>query len=221
MNKLIILALILAVASAAGNAAWIQYTNVSIAEFKSLKADGTERVVLEVCGDDPRSVSENFRGNYARAKIAEVKYVDAVTTLIDYAPADIYCADMAHNLPSSFNGTLWLIVHQKGLSPYVDRIPFIESVASICQGFGIKIGIMSNQKTWETLFGSFATGSSSKILSELPLWYYNPDGQANFVDFDYLGFGPWNLPFMKTYVLNKGPDGNISDSKTIYKELWF
>jgi len=227
MNKLILLALIFAVASA-HTAYWVRWTDVSVPAFMRLQYGGVDRVVLEVLGDGQGYIARDFPGNFINAKAAKIKHIDAMAVLRKDKSPEEFCNFIADALPATFDGTFWIWVQSfyLKLDNVQARLPFIEDVTYYCKQRGIKTGILTSKDDWKELFIAESYGSNSKILAPLPLWYYkfDPkvtgnvkiDGPGNFDDFE--SFGPWKKPFMKLYLAidERGVDG-LGPNKSFYK----
>ena len=62
--------------------------------------------------------------------------------------------------------------------------------------FGIIPGIYTRPSWWREHVGN------SLLLRDVLLWYANPDGVADFSDWDSMQFGGWKIPYGKQYNLD-------------------
>jgi len=215
MNKIILLALILVIASA-NTGVWM-WSPLSAPQLKDLKSQGNDRIMIEILRSDTQEskISNDFLISFYNAHSAGISLVDAVAQIKGAIAPEEICNDFADFLPPTFDGIIWIVVWSQFYSgiPAKDRMPYLENIVKYCQQHGLKTGIMSDNYSWEGTFGSRDAGS--KILSAVPVWYTNVNkadkkrNEANFDDWQTgAGFGPWKKPLMKFYENeNRRSDG--------------
>jgi len=142
-----------------------------------------------------------FTANYELLRAYGIRRVDAYATLCDNYVVESICSSIAQMLPGDFMGQVWFEI-----GPHSDcrtgdigsRIPFIENIVRSCQQHGLTVGIYSSADDWANVVGS--QGSSSGVLTPLPLWYAHYDNTPNFGDYAVAGFGGWPAPALKQYA---------------------
>ena len=201
MKSIYFLPFILVLASASFA---VELSNQSppVGTFSCLAKSGTSLVVLEIY-DAQGKVNKNFVANYIEAKAAKIKNVDAVIRVNDtFTPEDV-CNAVVHALPAQFNGNVWFdVANQPGRwsLPGSMRLHHLEDLTEVCKDHGLKPGVYSKVEDWIAVMGS--QGAGSDVLSAFPLWYVHQDGNSNFDDYQYVGFGSWKKPQMKNYQYN-------------------
>ena len=201
MKSIYFLPFILVLASASFA---VELSNQSppVGTFSCLAKSGTSLVVLEIY-DAQGKVNKNFLANYVEAKAAKIKNVDAVIRVNDtFTPEDV-CNAVVHALPAQFNGNVWFdVANQPGRwsLPGSMRLHHLEDLTEVCKDHGLKPGVYSNVEDWIAVMGWRKAGSD--IMGAIPVWYANQDGNANFNDFESVGFGSWQKPQMKNYQNN-------------------
>jgi len=167
--------------------------------FECLASQNVSLTIVQIL-DERGNVNTNFLKSYIASRDAKIRGFDALITLSDsFEPEDL-CNEVAHALPTSFNGTVWLDVEnqQSYWSRNIsERIPFLENITTVCKDHGVSVGIYSSAQNWASVFGS--QGAGSDILKAVPIWYQNDNDSADFDDFEYAGFGTWKTPQLKNY----------------------
>jgi len=198
MNKIYLFALFIAVASA--NLA-VDLSNIVPSQeiLNCLGKEGVSKAIFDISGRTG-ILSTYFLDSYNSARGAGIATVDGIVVVNDNLSVSELSASVASALPASFNGIIWLQVcdHPSLWSEDLSkRISYLESLVLAFKQHGVKVGVSSNEKTWISVFGSQGVGSD--ILKAAPIWYANDNGNQNFDDFSYAGFGTWTQPALKDY----------------------
>jgi len=203
MKSIYLLSFILVLASASPgfDLSLYQYPPVGLYPcIANLNANLTTLELVDVVGNIN---SKTFLLNYIASRDAKIKNVDAIVRVNDSLVPEDLCNGVAGGLPARFSGNVWLSIqnYQTLWSLPIDqRISYVENLTKACQNHGLKIGIASSALEWHDVFGSSAVGSD--VLKKVPVWYVNNNGNADFDDFDYAGFGTWDSPSLKSYSVN-------------------
>jgi len=199
MKSFFILAFLLALASAKLGVDFYSYQTPTRNFFNCAANQNVSRTILQIWDADG-TTNQNFLASFIYSKDAQISDVDAVATVNDSFEPEAICNGVAKALPPSFNGTVWLDIQNKQSfwsRNISDRIPYLENITQSCKSHGLKTGFYSSAQAWASVFGSQIAGSD--ILKASPLWYLNDNNCANFIDFEYAGFGTWDTPKMKNY----------------------
>jgi len=149
-------------------------------------------------------INPYFTENYFLLREFNIRKVDAYAVLCDNFTAEDICSSIAHLLPGDFMGQVWFSVGPHTACWNGDiggRIPFIENVVRSCQQHGLSVGIHSSANDWAQVVGS--QGTSSGVLTPLPVWYADYDNTPNYNDYPVAGFGGWPTPSLKQYAGDK------------------
>ena len=202
MKFLYLLPFILVLASANLSVDISIYDYPPVALYPCLKSQNTTKAIFEIFSEKG-NINKNFIASYIATRDVKIKDVDAIIRVNDaFAPEDV-ANQVARALPGKFNGTVWLhVVNQQSRWSLneTDRIPYLTNLTKACKERGLKPGVYSSADEWANVFGN--QGESSDILSAVPVWYSNQNGDDSFDDFDYAGFGAWETPQMKNYKNN-------------------
>jgi len=198
MNKIYLFALFVAVA-AANLAADLSGLALSRQTLSCLSGQNVTKVILEI-SDEQGVTNRDFLNGYIYSKDAGIATVDALVIVNDNFTSNWLSTTITSALPASFNGTVWLQVLD---SPKLwnqtisRRIAYLETLVLAFKQNGFKVGTYSNANTWQSVFGSQSAGSDTLKLASV--WYANDNGNQNFDDFSYAGFGTWTKPALKNY----------------------
>jgi len=202
MFKLYLLCLAFTVALASQGVA-LGSGSLTRSVYTCLAQQNISLVVLGIW-DQAGNVPKDFLLNYIYAKDSGIAKFDTMVIINDTFAATDICNGVAHALPASFKGNVWLNV-QNGQGFWSqdidDRISYLETVAKTCGQHGLTVGVYSDAATWATVMGS--QGAGSDTLKALPVWYFNDNNVQDFSDFDYAGFGTWDKATMKQYSTNQ------------------
>lgn len=196
MNKIYLFALFVAVA-AANLAADLSGLALSRQTLSCLSGQNVTKVILEI-SDEQGVTNRDFLNGYIYSKDAGIATVDALVIVNDNFTSNWLSTTITSALPASFNGTVWLQVLD---SPKLwnqtisRRIAYLETLVLAFKQNGFKVGTYSNANTWQSVFGSQSAGSDTLKLASV--WYANDNGNQNFDDFSYAGFGTWTKPVLK------------------------
>jgi len=204
MKSIYLLSFILVLASASFGVDISYYQSPPAGLYPCLARENAKSVVLEIFDAQGNVFSQRFLRNYIIAKDAKIKTVDAIARINDYFTEDEICNTVAGGLPAKFDGTVWLEVKNERSLWSQDvkfRLGYLDKLVKVCQSHGLKVGIYSSAANWVGVLGYLGIGTDT--LNAVPVWYSNSNGKADFDDFDSIGFGAWNAPTMKSYVVNE------------------
>jgi GH25 family lysozyme M1 (1,4-beta-N-acetylmuramidase) len=201
MLKVILIALVFASAFATFGVDFSVYQGaLSASTFSCFVNNGVRFTSIQLW-EQPGVINPYFKENHAAAIAAGIPYNDAYAFVCDNFSAEEICSGVANNLPSGFNGQVWLDIEPSGScwsGAVGSRLAFVASVATTCEQHGLNMGVYSSYGSWEGVMGS--AGASSSVLTRLPIWYAHYDGADNFNDFNALAFGGWTHPAVKQYA---------------------
>jgi len=203
MKSIYLLSFILVLAAANISVDFSRYLTPSRNFFECLSSqENIHKLIVEILNAQG-TFNLSFLRFYVISRDANIKDFDAIIRVNDtFTPQDT-CLHVAHALPKTFNGTVWLHVdnNKKNFSvwsiPVEKRIPYLENFVKALQNLGLKTGIYSSADAWAAVMGS--RGAGSDILKAVPVWYVNEDSSQDFNDFEHEGFGTWKTPTMKNY----------------------
>jgi GH25 family lysozyme M1 (1,4-beta-N-acetylmuramidase) len=171
--------------------------------FNCFKQNGKDFAIIQIF-QGSYGINPNFQGNWAKAKAAGIKYVDAYVFFCNNCgsgntPINI-CTNVKRSLPSGFDGMVWLDIEgcdNCWTGSTAEKIVYVNAVAATCIAQGMKLGVYSGKGSWGNVFGSYTVDSGA--LKALPLWYSHYDGVPNFNDWGVIQFGGWSRPAIKQY----------------------
>jgi len=112
---------------------------------------------------------------------------------------------LVSTLGNSNYGRIWLAVEDsQWSSSQSSNQSFITNFINTLQGRSKSAGIYTSYNNWQSIVGLTWSGVSS-----LPLWYYQPDNNPSFSNFQ--AFGGWSNPAIKQYALDKKICGKDAD----------
>jgi len=170
--------------------------------FTCFKQNGKDFFINQIWGGSA-GVNHNFQGNWQKAKAAGIRYVDGYAFICNACAgntASNICNSIKSNLPSGFDGMIWIDVEPCTgcwTGSAADRLNYVTGVANTCKSVGLKLGVYSGMGSWGGVFGSSSYDAGS--LKSYPLWYSHYDGKASFSDWSGVRFGGWSSPAIKQY----------------------
>ena len=146
----------------------------------------------------------NFTTSYSLIREISALPVDAIAWFCPaFASPENFTQRIVNELPSNFNGTLWLQItnvtgcwddlYKEGFLPFVEL-----AVTMLKYNNFTKLGI-STDSTWNDLLEGSAIKKST-LIDKLPLMYEREDNEPNFDDYNATTqIGDWKNPAMKVY----------------------